>query len=211
MSTSFEIVAEPREITGKGESRRLRSKNWVPGIVYGGGRDAIPIRVPHSEILQQLDNEAFYSHVLTLKIGGGSEKVVLKDIQRHPCKPQIQHIDLQRVSETQRIRLTVPLHFVGEERATGVKLGGMVSRHMTEVEVSCLPKDLPEFIDVDLSSLTLGDAAHLSDLQIPEGVDLVGFVEGEGHDLPVVSIQSSRTTGVEEVAVPEEGEGVTEE
>lgn len=204
MVQRFEITAEPRGAVGKGASRRLRREHWVPGIVYGGGREPTPIMVRHNELVRQLESEAFYSHILTLTVGESKEQVVLKDLQRHPAKPFIQHVDLQRIRETEKIRLHVPLHFIGEDRAPGLKQGGIVSHNMNEVEITCFPRDLPEFIDVDVSSLSLGEAIHLSELSLPAGVELVGFVEGEGQDLTVMSIHGARA--VSEPGAEQEGE-----
>lgn len=197
----FILNAEKRDLKGKGASRRLRRTNMVPGIIYGSGKDAVSLMFNHDELIRSLQHEAFYSHILTIKIGGEDERAVLKDVQRHPARPTIQHIDLQRVSETEKLRMHVPLHFKGEDIAPGVKVGsGIVSHQMVEVEVSCLPKHLPEFIEVDVSGLDIGEALHLSQLVLPEGVELVELSHGDEHehDLPVVSIHKPRVAEVEE-------------
>jgi large subunit ribosomal protein L25 len=204
MAISFELNAEPRTDTGKGASRRLRHAGKIPAIMYGGNKDPEALTLNHNEVIRNLEHEAFYSHILTIKIGGSETRAVLRDLQRHPSKPFIQHMDLQRVSETEKIRMHVPLHFLGEEVAPGVKAGGMVSHEIIEVEVECLPKDLPEYIEVDISGMGVGDSLHLSDLAIPRGVDLLELARGEGHDLGVVSIHAKRgTEEVEEEAAPE--------
>jgi large subunit ribosomal protein L25 len=204
MAISFELNAEPRTDTGKGASRRLRHAGKIPAIMYGGNKDPEALTLNHNEVIRNLEHEAFYSHILTIKVGGGETRAVLRDLQRHPSKPFVQHMDLQRVSETEKIRMHVPLHFLGEEVAPGVKAGGMVSHEIIEVEVECLPKDLPEYIEVDISGMDVGDSLHLSDLAIPGGVDLLELARGEGHDLGVVSIHAKRgTEEVEEEAAPE--------
>ena len=204
MAISFELNAEPRTDTGKGASRRLRHAGKIPAIMYGGNKDPEALTLNHNEVIRNLEHEAFYSHILTIKVGGSETRAVLRDLQRHPSKPFVQHMDLQRVSETEKIRMHVPLHFLGEEVAPGVKAGGMVSHEIIEVEVECLPKDLPEYIEVDISGMGVGDSLHLSDLAIPGGVDLLELARGEGHDLGVVSIHAKRgTEEVEEEAAPE--------
>jgi large subunit ribosomal protein L25 len=204
MAISFELNAEPRTDTGKGASRRLRHAGKIPAIMYGGNKDPEALTLNHNEVIRNLEHEAFYSHILTIKVGGSETRAVLRDLQRHPSKPFVQHMDLQRVSETEKIRMHVPLHFLGEEVAPGVKAGGMVSHEIIEVEVECLPKDLPEYIEVDISGMDVGDSLHLSDLKMPQGAVLLELARGEGHDLGVVSIHAKRgTEEVEEEAAPE--------
>ena len=204
MSTDFVVNAELRADMGKGASRRLRHAGKIPAIMYGGNKDPEALTLNHNEVIRNLEHEAFYSHILTIRVGGSDTRAVLRDLQRHPSKPFVQHMDLQRVSETEKIRMHVPLHFLGEEVAPGVKAGGMVSHEIIEVEVECLPKDLPEYIEVDISGMDVGDSLHLSDLAIPGGVDLLELARGEGHDLGVVSIHAKRgTEEVEEEAAPE--------
>ncbi len=193
MSSEFVLTAEPRTEQGKGASRRLRREGKVPAILYGAGKDPVPLSLNHNELLKQLENEAFYSHILTVELDGKTEQAVLKDLQRHPAKPFILHLDLMRVSAGEKIRVNVPLHFVGEDVAPGVKIGGGIVTHaVTEVEISCLPKDLPEYIEVDLSTLELGESLHLSDLKLPPGVELVQLLQGEEHDVAVAAIQATR-------------------
>ncbi|MEY6433015.1 50S ribosomal protein L25/general stress protein Ctc [Thioalkalicoccus limnaeus] len=199
MSVSFDVIGQPRSGAGKGASRRLRRTGLVPAIVYGGHRAPEPISVVHNDLIRHLENEAFYSHILTLKIGDTATKVVLKDLQRHPAKPFILHADFQRVSADEQIRMTVPLHFVNEQQSKGVKLGGWVSHLLTEVEIVCLPKDLPEFISIDMSEMDIGDSLLLSALPLPEGVALASAAD---QDEPVVIIYSGRTGDVSS----EEGE-----
>jgi large subunit ribosomal protein L25 len=207
MSIEFTLDAQPREGRGKGAVRRLRRTGMVPAIVYGADKEPMPIALEYRVVKQSLTHEAFFSHILTLNVNGTSERVILRDLQRHPGNTKVTHMDLQRVSEDEEIRVRVPLHFVGEETAPGVRLEhGVVSHMLTEVEVSCLPKDLPEFIEVDISSLHLNDALHLSDLKIPQGVELVELGYGEEHDTAVVSVQPPRVEreeGEEEIEAPE--------
>ena len=190
MKTSFELVAEFRETQGKGASRRLRHEGKVPAILYGGHADARALTLSHQKLLIMLDNERFYSTILSLKVGDQTQAAILKDVQRHPFKNAIVHIDFQRVEENEKIRISIPLHFTGAAVSPGVKAqGGIVSHMRTETEVSCLPKDLPEFIEVDISGLSLNESIHLSQLKIPEGVTLVDLVK---DDAAVVAIHSPR-------------------
>lgn len=171
----FEISAETRVDQGKGASRRLRHAGKAPGIVYGGGKTPQPIQVNNNDMLLHLAHEAFYSHILTLNVDGAPERVVLKDLQRHPHKPIIMHVDWLRVDENKKLYMRVPLHFLNENISAGVKTGGGVISHlMTELEIECLPKDLPEYIAVDVGDMDLGDTRHVSDLTLPEGVEASG-------------------------------------
>ncbi len=176
---TFEIIAEPREDMGKGASRRLRREGKVPGVVYGANKGAASIMVNQNEISHHLENEAFYSHILTLQVGKAKEKVVLKDLQRHPYKPVILHLDLLRVDENEKLTMRVPLHFINEDKCIGVKQdGGVISHVMTDLEISCLPKDLPEYIEVDLANVNVGEGIHLSDLELPEGSEIAALLHG---------------------------------
>ena len=197
MKTSFELVAEFRQTQGKGASRRLRHEGKVPAILYGGHSDARRLSLNHQKLLILLDNERFYSTILNLNVGEQKQAAILKDVQRHPFKNAILHIDFQRVEDNEKIRISIPLHFKGEAVSPGVKTqGGLVSHIRTEVEVSCLPKDLPEFIEVDLSGLSLNESLHLSQLQIPAGVQLVDLAK---EDAAVVTIYSPRAEEPEAV------------
>lgn len=211
MSVEFTLDAQPREGCGKSAVRRLRRAGMVPAIVYGADKDPMPIALEYRVITQSLAHEAFFSHILTLNVNGASERVILRDLQRHPANTQVTHMDLQRVSEDEEIRVRVPLHFVGEEIAPGVKLEhGVVSHMLSEVEVSCLPKDLPEFIEVDISGLHLNDALHLSDLKVPQGVELLELDVDEEQDAAVVSIHAPRVEKEEEDEGLEAAEGSEE-
>jgi large subunit ribosomal protein L25 len=205
MKTSFELVAEFREGHGKGASRRLRHAGKVPAILYGGHSEARALSLSHQKLLIMLDNERFYSTILNLKVGDQTQAAILKDVQRHPYKNAIVHVDFQRVEDNQKIRISIPLHFVGAAASPGVKSqGGMVSHMRTEVEVSCLPKDLPEFIEVDLAGLSLNESIHLSQLKTPDGVELLALAK---EDAAVVAIHSPRAEEPEAAAAAGATEG----
>lgn len=205
MSNQFEIVAETRAEAGKGASRRLRREQRVPGILYGAGKDPVQISVVLKDLMKSLENEAFYSHILTVKLDGKSEQAVLRDMQRHPVKGVPSHIDLQRVDASHKITMRVPLHFLNEAECPGVKQnGGKIHHDISEVEVQCLPKDLPEHLQVDMGALDIGQHVHLSDLKLPAGVQLVALVHG--HDLSVASVQAPKGGGDEEAPAAAGGE-----
>lgn len=202
MASSFELVADFREDVGKGASRRLRREGKVPAILYGGGRKSRSITLDHNALLHHLDNESFFSSILTVKVGKEKQSAILRDVQRHPALRRILHIDLMRVLDDEAIRVSVPIHFKNEDVAVGVKQqGGIISHLLNEVEVECLPKDLPEFIELDIESLELGQILHLSDLKLPKDVTLtaLGHAE-ESQDLPVVTINAPRKEEPAEVA-----------
>ncbi len=191
---NFTLIAQARDVQGKGASRRLRRlEALVPAIVYGGDKAPANITVPHKDLLKHLESEAFYSHIITLQIDGASELVILKDLQRHPARPVVLHADFLRVSATKKIHVNVPLHFINEESSKGVKTGGgIVSHSMTQLEVSCLPADLPEYIEVDFADVEVGEIIHISDLKLPAGVESVALAHGADHDLPVAAIHKPR-------------------
>ena len=200
----FEIIAEPRTDVGKGASRRLRRSGKLPGIIYGTDKEAMSIALDHNVLSHQLENEAFYSHILSLKVGNEEVKAVLKDLQRHPYKPNIMHVDFLRVSETEKITMRVPIHFINETQCVGVKQeGGVISHIMTELEIICLPRDLPEYIEVDMLNIKLGDAVHLGDLTLPAGVEIYALTHGGDRDRPIASVHVQRA--VEEEVVAAEG------
>jgi len=201
MQETFEIDAQSRADTGKGASRRLRGTGKVPGILYGAHKDPVMISVAHNELVQHLEHEAFYSHILSLKLDGAAERVVLKDLQRHPAKPFVTHVDFQRISEDETIRMHVPLHFTNEKDCVGLKKGGAATHNMNEIEVICLPKDLPEFIEVDMAEMDTGHSVHVGELVMPEGVELVHTLDPHA---PVVSVHGAHGTEEEEFG---EGEG----
>ncbi len=209
MSQDFVIEAFPRDDQGRGASRRLRrEERKIPAIIYGGQKDATPIAIWHNELKKALENEAFFSHILTIELDGKKESVILKDLQRHPYKPILTHADFLRVDKDHEIHVNVPLHFINEESAPAIKLHGGVANHqINEVEVICLPQDLPEFIEVDMTPVEMDQVVHLSDLKLPKGVRVAALQQGEDHDLPVVAIHKPRGAKVDE----EEGEEGSEE
>ncbi|WP_456408216.1 50S ribosomal protein L25/general stress protein Ctc [Thiolapillus sp.] len=192
MSDIFTIQAVARNDGGKGASRRLRREGLVPGIIYGGGKDPEMIATAHNKLLQHLEHEAFYSSIVEVEVEGKKQRVVLKDLQRHPAKPFVIHFDLQRVAATDRIKMNVPLHFIGEEEAPGVKAGGTVSHALVDLEIICEAQNLPEYIEVDVSEMEVGDMLHLTDIKLPEGVEIVAMTHGDEHehDELVVSMQA---------------------
>ena len=202
MKADYVINAEPRADQGKGASRRLRRAGKVPAVLYGGHKDPAMLQVSHAELAHRLQNEAFYSHILTIKIGSEEQQAVLKDLQRHPARPIIMHMDLQRVLADEVIHMRVPLHFKGEEVAPGVKEGGVFQHQITEIEIECLPKDLPEFIEVDVSALKVDEGVHLSQVKVPEGVKVLLLAHGD--DPTVISIHIPRVVVEEEPAAAAE-------
>ena len=211
MSEDFDLIAEIREDQGKGASRRLRRDGKVPAIIYGAGRPPRKLAFDHNRVIQQLANESFYSSILNIKVGEKSQAAIVKDIQRHPSRPFIMHMDFQRIVEDEKIKMNVPIHYLNGDIAIGVKQGGgSVSQLINDVEVSCLPKDLPEYFEVDIEHLELNDMLHLSDIKVPEGVEIPELAQGPEHDHAIVSIQiiKARPEPEEEEAV--EGEEVAE-
>jgi large subunit ribosomal protein L25 len=204
MQENFEINAVSRGDQGKGASRRLRREGMVPGIIYGGGVDPEMFATKHNELIQHLDHEAFYSHILTVNMDGKAQKVVLKDLHRHPAKPFLLHVDFLRVSRDEKLRLTIPIHFVNEQTCRGVKMGGQVSHNVTEIEVSCLPADLPEFLSVDMAEMDVGDSVHVSELELPERVELTQSVD------PETTVVSIYTPQAESAGSEEDAEGAAE-
>lgn len=211
MSDELTLHATKRTDVGKGASRRLRRlNNAIPAILYGGEHTPEMLTLDHNKLLRFMENEGVYSQILTIDVEGKAQKAVLKAIQRHPFKPKILHMDFLRITGKEKITMHIPLHFKGEEEAPGVKEGGIVSHYLTEVEVSCLPKDLPEFIEVDISKLTLDQAIHLSELTYPKNITLVALMHEQ--DNPVVAIHLPRVVAeTEEAEVTEEpSEGLSE-
>ena len=202
MSKAYNVPAEVREDVGKGASRRLRRANKVPAVVYGADRDPVSLTLEHDFILHAVEDEAFHSSVLELKVGDDRrQKVVLRDLQRHPHKLRVLHVDFQRVSEDAEIRLNVPLHFLNEEQSpAGKKAGVVISHQITEIEINALPKDLPEFIAVDLANLEPGDSVMMSQIELPEGVSIPMLEGEEEFDASVVTaifVRASQGTGAQ--------------
>ena len=205
MATIHEIPAESRKDEGKGASRRLRRASKVPAILYGSTQEPASIQLDHNTVWLASQNEWFYSAILDLNLDGKTQKVLLRDMQRHPFKAQLLHLDFQRVDENKAIRIRVPLHFLNQEKSPAGKMAGVLISHaITDVEISCLPKDLPEFISVDLGELKVGDIVHLSDLKLPAGVEVPELRLGKEHDSAVVTAQEMKAEV--EVAPVAEGE-----
>lgn len=191
MTDSFALNAEVRELAGKGASRRLRKEGKVPAIIYGGAKNRKPtsLTLEARELVKALNNEAFFSHVLTLTIDGKEEQAILMDLQRHPAKGHPLHADFERVTKSSVVHKRVPLHFINEDKCKAVKLqGGKIQHSATDVDITCKVGDLPEFIEVDMAKIEMGTVLHLSDLTLPKGVDLVELNKGADHDAPVVSV-----------------------
>ena len=200
----FEVVAQPRDALGTGASRRLRRMGRVPGVLYGGGKDPAHISVDENRIRKQLENEAFAAHILAVKIEDEESQAVLKSIQRDPATDQVIHMDFQRISASSEIHMRVPLHFVNEDVSAGKKAGGIVTHLLVEVEVGCLPKDLPEYVEVDMAALDIGESVHLSELVLPEGVRLMALAQNPDNDPPIVSVQHPQKLADEGEASAEE-------
>lgn len=204
MSTpAFELDVTVRTDTGKGASRRLRRlHNAIPAVLYGAQKEPVPLTIDHDAILHATDNEAFFSHIITLNVGKKKELAVIKDLQRHPARPLILHADFLRVSADHAIQIRVPLHFINEEKCVGVKTGGgQILKSMTEIDVTCLPKDLPEYIEVDMLEVDLGQSVHLSDISLPEGVTSVALSHGAESDHSVASVQAPRGGAEDEMDI----------
>jgi large subunit ribosomal protein L25 len=203
------LAVEPRDSAGRTGSRRLRREGKIPAIVYGGGKDPLPVVLDQDTLLHQMEREAFFTSILTLTIGKDSQAVVVKEVQRHPAKPQVLHLDFQRIVEDQEITLTVPIHFLGEEVAKGVKeQGGVVEHIQTDAEVSCLPRHLPEFLELDVSELELNHILHLSDIVLPEGVTLIALEHGQDQAVVAINPPRREEEDVTVEAAEEEEEGL---
>ena len=217
MQVDFTVNAETRTDVGKGASRRLRREGKVPAVMYGSGKEPQSLTLGHDDFMHHLEHEAFYSHILTVSVDGKKQKAVLKDLQRHPSKPKVLHVDFQRVGDNDVIHMHIPVHFTNEDSCVGVKAGGLISHLMTAVDISCKAKDLPEYLEVDVAALDVGGSLHLSDIALPKGVEIPALAHGPDHDLPVVSIHMPRGGGAAEEAetaeaAAEGGEGeATEE
>ena len=190
----FELNAELRTDKGKGASRRLRrNADMIPAILYGAGKDPLSLTLAHKDIHKACENEAFFSHIITINAGGDSQQAIIKDLQRHPAKDRIMHADFLRIQMDQAITVEVPLHFLNEDSCLGVRQGGgNVSHNMTSIEISCLPGDLPEYIEVDIEDLDLGDAIHMSDLKLAEELSIQSLQQGADHDHVVVSVNAPK-------------------
>ena len=207
MSTDFTLNAKGREDTGKGASRRLRRlAGEVPAIIYGGKKQPEQVSLAHKDVIKALENEGFFSQVISLDVDGKAEDVVIKDIQRHPAKAIVLHMDFLRVSKTTKLTTRIPLHFINEDVCVGVKMGGgLIAHSMTELEIQCLPQDLPEYLDVDMAEVEIGQTVHISDIKLPAGVESVALSYGEDHDLPVATVNKPKAVE-EEPETTDEGE-----
>jgi large subunit ribosomal protein L25 len=192
----YTLDAEVRVDLGTGASRRLRREDKVPAVLYGADKEAVSLTLAHNKVLKAQEDEGFYSHILTLNIGGEKVEAILKDMQRHPYKPKVMHLDFQRVDASHKIHTKVPVHFINEEAAT--KGGNTVAHHVTEVEITCLPAALPEFIEVDVAALEVGATVHLSDVALPAGVVSVELAKGADHDQAVVTLNAPKGAAAEE-------------
>ncbi len=206
MSISFELAASIRKDLGKSATRRLRRQEMVPAVIYGAGKEPVSITLGHNQLLHSTENEAFFSHILSIDVDGKKEKVIIKALQRHPAKSILMHADFLRVSMKEKLKVHVPLHFIGAEEAPGAKQGGVVTHDLVDIEIQCLPGDLPEYIEVDVSALEIGDSLHLSDIKLPKGMEIVALAQGADHDLQVVAIQANRAA----LADTDEGEAAEE-
>ncbi len=204
MATKYELAAEMREDLGKGASRRLRLDDKIPAVLYGAGRPAWSLTLNKNQLNRNLQEESFYAAIIELTLEGKKQKVFLRDLQRHPARPFVLHVDLQRVRDDVEMTVVLPLHFLNEEDAHGVKMeGGVITRNLSDIEIVCLPGVLPEYIELDLADLKLGESLHLSDIKFPEGVTSTELAQGEGHDHSVITIHAPRAEEVIEDEAPE--------
>ncbi len=189
MKNSVRLNAQVRDQLGKRNSRRMRREDQIPGILYGAGTEAQPVHFSSKEIINALADESNYSRILTVNIEGlGEQQAVLKQVQRHPSRPKILHLDFLRIDMNKKLTMAVPIHLIGSATAPGVKDGGILSHHLTEVEIQCLPGNLPQFIELDISQVELGHSLHLADIKLPSGVELTVALDDDEHNQPVVSI-----------------------
>lgn len=212
MTNKFELQASARSTIGKGIARRMRrQQDLMPAVIYGGDSNPVLINMVHNDVVTALKNESFFSHILTIQLENTQEQVIIKEIQRHPYKNLIMHMDFQRVKTNEEIHMNVPLHIIGAEDCPGVKAGGVISHNMNEVEIKCLAKDLPEYINVDVSTLNLDESIHLSQLDIPKTLQIVALTHGENHDFAVVSVHQIKQQPVAETAATNESDETTNE
>ena len=197
---ALNAVDRSAELQGKGASRRLRKQNLVPAIIYGGGEQPTAISIKINELVKSLEFEAFFSHILTLNVDGEEHQVVIKDLQRHPAKGFPMHADFQRIVKGQKINMNVPVHFSGREEAPGTKAGGVLSTLVTDIEIVCIPSQLPEYLEIDVSGMEIGDLFRLSDITLPEGVVIAELELEDGHDRTIVNMQPPTVEEVDEAA-----------
>ncbi|MGD7035379.1 50S ribosomal protein L25/general stress protein Ctc [Methylotuvimicrobium buryatense] len=206
MSSVFEFVAEARKKPGTASAKSVRRQGKVPAVIYGGEADPEMLVLDHNEVVKHLAHEAVYSHILDVVVAGKAEKAILKAVQRHPAKARVLHLDFLRVTANEKLKAQVPLHFINEDVCVGAKLGGVVMHNLVDIEVACLPEDLPEYIEVDLSSLNLGETLHVSQLAAPKGVEFLALSHGDDHDadVSVVTVVPPRVEKGETSAEAEE-------
>lgn len=197
MSSVFEFEAVNRANKGTGAAKATRRNGDVPAVIYGGSTDPEHVVLSHNEVSKRLANEAVYSHILQVSVDGKSQNVVLKGLQRHPAKDTILHMDFLRVDMNEKLKVHVPLHFINQDISVGVKAGGVITHSMVELEVLCLPAALPEYIEVDMTAIDIGDSVHLTDLVVPEGVEILALTHGEDHNLPVAQVIKTRPVEAE--------------
>ena len=209
MTEQFELNAEIRTNKGTSVSRRMRHNGQVPAIIYGSNEDPQPITLSHKDIFHALEKEGFRSNIISLHLEGKAHKVIIRAVEHHVYKPKIMHVDFLRISAKEKITMKVPLHYLNEDSATGIKQGGILSKLQTEVEIRCLPADLPEFIELDIAELEIEHSFHLSDVKLPQGVELVGQLDTE-HDAPIVSISKPKGSAADEEASQDSEQGTDE-
>jgi large subunit ribosomal protein L25 len=206
MSAIYTLDAQVRTESGKGASRRLRHANRVPAIIYGEAKDPVAVSIEHKHVIKAQENEGFYSHLLTVNVDGEAVECILKDMQRHPYKPTVMHMDFQRVNPEHKLHKSVPLHFINEKSNAALKAGGVLTHLANDLDITCLPKDLPEFIEVDVANLEVGQSLHISDVTLPAGVSSVELAKGESHDQALVNIHTPRGASTEDAAEEEAAE-----
>lgn len=209
MSSNYVLTAQSRAVFGTGASRRQRRDSHVPAVVYGAGKDNETVTLDHDQVMHSLEKEAFHSAIIDLETDAGSQQVILREVQMHPYRPLVLHMDFQRIKATEKLHMKIPLHFDGADVAPGVKAdGGILAHTMTELDITCLPKDLPEYIAVDVSELGMNESVHLSDVQLPEGVELTVTAYHEGENPTVATITAPKVVEEEEEVLAEEGDAV---
>jgi large subunit ribosomal protein L25 len=206
--TDINLNAKIRADVGKGASRRLRHNGEIPAIVYGAKKPNQSLVFNHNQVVRAMESEDFFTQILTIDVDGAKDQVVLKDLQRHPYKPIMMHIDFLRISATEKLTMRIPIHILGDAVAPGVKAGGVLARAMSEIEIRCLPADLPKYIEIDVSNMQLNSTIHLSDIQLPKGVEIAGLVKGSENDQSVITLHT--VTMQEEEAPTPTTEVITE-
>ena len=209
MSSNYVLNAQSRDVFGTGASRRQRRDSHIPAVVYGAGKDNETVTLNHDQVMHSLEKEAFHSAIIDLQTDAGSQQVILREVQMHPHRPLVLHMDFQRIKATEKLHMKIPLHFDGADVAPGVKVdGGILAHAMTELDITCLPKDLPEYIAVDVSELGMNESIHLSDITLPEGVELTVTAYHEGENPTVATITAPKVVEEEEEVLSEAGDAV---